>query len=163
MIRKALKECLSQIRGVSAGLAPSEFESLSLAEAISTAVCLHELRTAAAVSCDFRDLPEEAAYPLKACLYHFVEQSLASAFRHTAGANVHVRTIGGETLQIQIDYETQLARFSSWLTEDLELSSENVRHQIEALGGALLVHSPAHQQVRICASFGLADMESANV
>src|SRR5262245_7260371 len=35
VIRKALKECLRQIRDVSAGLAPSEIESMSLAEAIS--------------------------------------------------------------------------------------------------------------------------------
>ena len=76
---------------------------------------------------------------------------------------MHVRASGGETLQIQIDYETQLARSSSELTENLELSNESVRHQIEALGGALLVQSPAHQQVRICASFGLGDRESANV
>ena len=121
MIRKALKECLSQIRDVSAGLAPSEIESLSLAEAISTAVCLHELRTAAAVSCDFRDLPQEATYPLKACLYQFVEEGLAAAVRHTGCGSLHVRATGGDTLQIEIAYETQFPRSSSWLTEDLEL------------------------------------------
>ena len=163
VIRKALKDCLSQIRHLSAGLAPSEIESLSLAEAISTAVCLHELRTAVAVSCDFHDLPQAAAYPLKACLYQFVEQSLQCAFRHAAHASVHVRATGGETLAVQIDYESQLLRSSSWLTEDLELSSEGVRHQIEALGGTLSVHAPAHRQLCIRASFGLGDLGNANV
>jgi len=161
VIRKALKECLSQIRHVSAGLAPSEIESLTLAEAISTAVCLHELRTAAAVSCDFRGLPA-AAYPLKVCLYQFLEQSLGCALRHAA-ANVHVRASGGESLELEIDYTSQLLRSSSWLAEDLELDSESVRHQIEALGGTLSVSSPAHRQLRIRASFGLGDMGNANV
>jgi signal transduction histidine kinase len=163
VIRKALKDCLSQIRDVSAGVAPSEIESLSLAEAISTAVCLHELRIALPVSCDFRDLPQDTPYPLKACLYQFVEQGLASAFRHTAGGHVHVRATGGEALEIAIDYETELPRSSSWLEEDLELSSERIRHQIEALGGTLSVHSPAPRQVLMCASFGLGDMGNANV
>jgi signal transduction histidine kinase len=163
VIRKALKECLSQIRGVSAGLAPSEIESLSLAEAISTAVCLHELRTAAAVSCDFRDLPQAAAYPLKACLYQFVEQSLACAYRHAADGNVHVRASGGEALEVEIDYASQLLRSSSWLSEDFELSSESLRHQIEALGGTLAVHSAAQRRLHIRASFGLGDMGNANV
>jgi signal transduction histidine kinase len=161
VIRKALKDCLSQIRQVSAELAASEIESLTLAEAISTAVCLHELRTAAAVSCDFRALPV-AAYPFKACLYQFVEQSLGCAFRHAA-ANVHVRASGGESLELEIDYTSQLLRSSSWLTEDLELDSESVRHQIEALGGTLSVSSPAHRQLRIRASFALGDMGNANV
>jgi signal transduction histidine kinase len=163
VIRKALKECLSQIRDVSSGLAPSEIESLSLAEAISTAVCLHELRTAAAVSCDFRDLPQEAAYPLKACLYQFIEEGLAAAVRHTGCGSLHVRATGGETLQVEIAYQTQFPRSSSWLTEDLELSSERVRHQIEALGGTLQVLSPAHGQIRFCAGFGLGDMGNTNV
>ena len=162
VIRKALKECLSQIRHVSAGLAPSEIESLTLAEAISTAVCLHELRTAAAVSCDFRGLPAAAAYPLKVCLYQFLEQSLGCALRHAA-ANVHVRASGGESLELEIDYTSQLLRSSSWLAEDLQLDSESVRHQIEALGGTLSVSSPAHRQLRIRASFGLGDMGNANV
>jgi len=162
VIRKALKDCLSQIRNVSAGLAPSEIESLSLAEAISTAVCLYELRTAMAVSCDFRDLPEAAPYPLKACLYQFVEQSLASALRHTAGESVHLSATGSEALRIEIAYETELSRSSSWLTEDFELSSESLRHQIEALGGTLVVLSPEHGRVEICASFGLGDMGNTN-
>ena len=103
------------------------------AGAISTAVCLHELRTAAAVSCDFRDLPQEAGYPLKACLYQFIEEGLAAAVRHTGCGSLHVRATGGEMLEVEIAYETQFPRSSSWLTEDLELSSERVRHQIEAL------------------------------
>jgi signal transduction histidine kinase len=163
VIRKALKECLRQIRDVSAGLAPSEIESLSLAEAISTAVCLHELRTAAAVNCEFRDLPEEAAYPLKACLYQLVEEGLAAATRHQTAGNVHIRAVGGESLQIDIAYETEFARTSAWLTNDLELKSERMRHQIEALGGSLLLQSPADRQVRISASFGPAEMGNTNV
>jgi signal transduction histidine kinase len=163
VIRKALKECLRQIRDVSAGLAPSEIESLSLAEAISTAVCLYELRTGAAVDCEFRELPQEAAYPLKACLYQLIEEGLAAATRHRTAGGVHVSAVGGETLKIDIGYETEFARASAWLTDDLELKSERVRHQIEALGGTLSLQSPADRQVRISASFGLGDMGNTNV
>jgi hypothetical protein len=76
---------------------------------------------------------------------------------------VHVSAVGGETLKIDIAYETEFARASAWLTDDLELKSERVRHQIEALGGTLSLQSPADRQVRISASFGLGDMGNTNV
>jgi len=163
VIRQALKECLRQIRDVSAGLAPSEIESLSLPEAISTAVCLHELRTAALVTCEFRDVPQEAAYPLKACLYQFVEEGLAAASRHGAAGSIHISAAGGESLQVDLAWQTEFARASSWLMEDLELKSERVRHQIEALGGTLTLQSPADRQVRIQVRFGVGDMGNTNV
>jgi hypothetical protein len=164
IIRKALKECLSQIRHVSAGLAPSELQSLSLPEAISTAVCLHELRTATVVSCDFRDLPQDAPYPLKACLYQFVEQGLNGAFQHTAGGDVHVcAQSNGKTLNVELRYEAELSRPLPWLKDDFESGGDNVRHHIEALGGTVLVRSLSEQQLCIAASFGLDDAGSRNV
>ncbi len=91
-ISAALKDCMAQIREVSTGLEPSDLRALSLAKVISTAICLHEARTATTVSCEFRDLPQDAPYALKSCLYQFIEQALGNIFRHSAAsAKVHVR------------------------------------------------------------------------
>jgi hypothetical protein len=56
--------------------------------------------------------------------------------------SVLISAAGGESLKIDDAWETGL-RASSSLTEDLELKSERVRHQIEALGGRVLLQSPA--------------------
>src|SRR5262249_53526424 len=79
-ISAALHECTTQIRGVSTELTPSDLQELSLAEVIGTAICLHEARTGSVVSCEFRDLPQEAPYALKSCLYQFLDQSLGKIF-----------------------------------------------------------------------------------
>jgi signal transduction histidine kinase len=151
-IRHALKECLKQIRDLSASLVPSELDGLSFAEAIKTAVCLHELRTATPVACDLRDLPQSAPDALKACAYQFVSQGLTSAFQHSAGGNVELRASGREKLEIELSYEVQRSKAAGWLTQDLE--DGNVRHRIEALGGSLLVRSEPERRLRITAEFG---------
>jgi signal transduction histidine kinase len=150
-IRKALKECLNQIRDMSFSLAPSELEGLCFAETIKKAIRLHELRTATPVTCDFRNLPPSAPDALKACAYQFVSQGLTSAFQHSAGGNVQVRATGPEKLEIELRYEVQRAKSGPWFADDIDL-----RNRIEALGGSLLVHTEADQQLRITARFGAA-------
>ncbi len=151
-IRHALRECQKQIRELSAELLPSEWDGLSFTEAIRTAVCLHELRTATPVACDFRDLPQSAPNALKACAYQFVSQGLTSAFQHSDGGNVELRASGREKLEIELSYDVQRSKALSWLAQDLE--DGNVRHRIEALGGSLLVRSEAERRLRITAEFG---------
>ena len=146
-ISAALKECMAQIREVSTGLKPSDLRALSLAKVISTAICLHEARTATTVSCEFRDLPQDAPYALKSCLYQFIEQALGNIFRHSAAsAKVHVcAKYEGERLDIEL--LCRLQPVGSRLAEAIENGGESVRHRIEALGGVLSAQSHSDQLV----------------
>jgi signal transduction histidine kinase len=155
-IRKALRECLQQIRDLSASLAPAELDGLCLAETIKKAVRLHELRTLSEVACDLRDLPQRTTEALNACAYQFVSQGLSHALQHGTGAELEVRATGSETLEIELCYEVQRARQVARLAHDVDLAHENLRQRIEALGGSLLVHSEADRHLRISARFGAA-------
>src|SRR5262245_28686599 len=57
-MRKALTQCLHQIRAVSASLAPSALDELSLPETIKMAVCLHAPPTTSPVVGEVRDVPQ---------------------------------------------------------------------------------------------------------
>jgi len=153
-IRKALRDCLQQIRDLSASLAPAELEGLCLAETIEKAVRLHELRTSSAVACDIRDLPQTTSEALNACAYQFVSQGLSSALQHGAGAEVELHATGSEDLEIELCYELQRSKQGAGLAHDLDLAHENLRQRIEALGGSLYVHSEADRHLRISARFG---------
>jgi len=156
-MRKALTQCLRQIRALSASLAPSELADLSFAETLGTAICLHELRTATPVACDFGDLPTSAPDALKACAYQFVSQGLTRASRQSAGGAVHIRATGRENLEIELCYEVERSKRLPRLAEEFE--HEHLRRHIEALGGKLLVRAEAERLLRITARFGAGSSE----
>ena len=152
-MRKALTQCLLQIRAVSASLAPSELEDLSFPETIKTAICLHELRTASPVAYEFRDLPVSAPNSLKACAYQFISHGLSKTSQQSAGkSEVHVRATEQEDLEIELRCEIERSKPAAWLTDDME--HQRLRRHIEALGGNLRVHTEAERYLRITATFG---------
>ena len=156
-ISAALTQCMSQIREVSTGLTPSNLEALPLAKVITTAVCLHEARTASVVSCEFRDLPQDAPFVLKSCLYQFIEQSLGNIFRHSAAsAEVHVcAKCEDDRLEVELNCSLQPAR--SELADAIETGGEGLRHRIEALGGVLSARSHSDQHLSVVASFWIGE------
>jgi signal transduction histidine kinase len=156
-ISAALKQCMTQIREVSTGLTPSDLRALSLAKVIGTAICLHEARTASTVSCEFRDLPQEAPFTLKSCLYQFIEQTLGNIFRHSAAsAKVHVcAKCEGDRLDVELICRLQPQ--GSQLADAIETGGEGVRHRIEALGGMLSAQSHSDQHVSLVASFWIGE------
>ena len=75
-IRMALNESLRHIRGVAGNLLPSDFEDLSVTEALARAARQHQRRTKVTVTVETRGLPEQLPFPIKACLYRFALESL---------------------------------------------------------------------------------------
>jgi signal transduction histidine kinase len=156
-ISAALKECMTQIREVSTGLTPSDLRALPLAKVISTAICLHEARTATTVSCEFRDLPQEAPSALKSCLYQFIEQTLGNIFRHSAAsAKVHV-CAKSEGDRLDVELICRLHPAQSRLAEALENGGDSVRHRIEALGGVLSARFHSDQHLSVVTSFWIGE------
>jgi len=161
-MRKALTQCLHQIRAVSASLTPSELDDLTLPETIKTAICLHEMRTASPVTCEFRDLPQSAPSALKACAYQFVSHSLSKASQQCARhSEVHARATEQENFEIELRCDMERSKQVGWLIEDSE--HQRVRRRIEALGGNLLVEVEAEQHLRITARFGLGAQQAVPV
>ena len=156
-ISAALKDCMAQIRQVSTGLKPSDLRALSLAKVISTAICLHESRTATTVTCEFHGLPQDAPYALKSCLYQFIEQALGNIFRHSAAsAKMHVcARYEGDKLDVEL--VCRAPPVAPWLADAIENGGEGVRHRIEALGGVLSAQAHSDQHVSVTASFWIGE------
>jgi len=155
-ISAALKQCMRQIRDVSMGLTPSDLKALSLPKVISTAICLHEARTASAVSCEFHNLPPTAPDVLKSCLYLFIEQALGTIFRHSAAdADVHV-CAKSEADKLEIELVSRQHPEGLRVAEAIEAGGDSLRQRIEALGGVLSVR-PHPDQLSIVASFWIGE------
>ena len=154
-IRAALSQCMAQIRGVSTGLTPSALQELPLTDVIGTAICLHEARTTSLVSCEFHDLPAEAPYALKTCLYQFIELALNTISRHTPNAKVHV-CAKCEDDRLDLKLVCRLDQAPPGLAHAIERDTESLRPRIEALGGVFALHSHS-QSLSVTTNFWLGD------
>jgi len=155
-ISAALNDCMRQIRGVSTGLTPSDLQDLPLTEVIGTAVCLHEARTGSVVSCEFRDLPQDAAAALKSCLYQFIEEALGCIFRHSQNPAVHISAKSADD-RLEVELSCRLRSPVAGLAEAIERGSESLRHRFEALGGGISTRSSCEQQLTITANFWIGE------
>jgi signal transduction histidine kinase len=155
-ISAALTDCMRQIRGVSTGLTPSDLQDLPLTDVIGTAICLHEARTGSVVSCEFRDLSQDAPYALKSCLYQFIEEALDRVFHHSQNASVHV-CAKSEDDRLEMELICHLQPPAARLAEAIESGSESLRHRFEALGGGISVRSNSDQHLAIVANFWIGE------
>jgi len=155
-ISAALTDCMRQIRGVSTGLTPSDLQDLPLADVIGTAICLHEARTGSVVTCEFRDLPQDAPYALKSCLYQFIEEALGRVFQHSQNASVHV-CAKSEDDRLEMELICHLQPPAARLAEAIDSGSESLQHRFEALGGGISVRSNSDQHLAIVANFWIGE------
>jgi signal transduction histidine kinase len=160
-ITNALKKSVNQIRSVAARLAPSRVNNLSPTEVIETAASLHQLRSSANVTCELGELPEDAPSALKTCLYQFILEGLKNLSEFGDAGRLRLAA-APEPGMLVVDLVSNDVRAMSGATRDLEKSSEDLRYQIEALGGMLCVRYGANGDLIMTASFRLGDMEIAN-
>ncbi|PWT89116.1 MAG: hypothetical protein C5B56_07670 [Proteobacteria bacterium] len=162
-ITNALRKSVSQIRNVASRLAPSSVNHLTPSEVIETAASLHQLRFSAKVTCELGDLPQNAPSALKTCLYQFIEEGLKN-LSHFASARELRLAAAPELGMLLVDLVSDdvNARLKPGTTRNLEKSSEDLRFQIEALGGMLCVRCGPNGDLIMSASFRLGDMELAN-
>lgn len=158
VIRGALNEALSEIRGLAKGFALPELENLKLEDALELAIGNHERRSSTTVRASIpADLP---AIPIavKACAYRFVQEGLNNAFRHASGLgqSVAVRW-DGERLTIDVcDRGPGLSLDPiSPLTGGIGLTG--LRDRIESLGGTMAIEPRQGKGIRLRASFGLGN------
>jgi signal transduction histidine kinase len=155
-ISAALNDCMTQIRGVSTGLTPADLQDLPLTDVIGTAICLHEGRTGSVVSCEFRDLPQDAPSALKSCLYQFIEEALGRVFQHSQNALVHV-CAKSEDERLEMELFCRLQPPAAPIAKAIDSGSESLRHRLEALGGELSVRVDSDQDLAIVANFWIGE------
>jgi signal transduction histidine kinase len=161
IIRGALREALTEIRGLSKGLALPELEALAFEDAIELAIAKHERRSGTSVSVRFPKKLPAVPCSVKTCAYRFVQEGLNNAFRHAGGAGQSVdASWDGARLEIEVsDKGPGIAAIdkANGASSKSGLGLSGMRDRIESIGGTMLVHTAAGGGTRLRASFMLAD------
>ena len=161
-IRTALNESLRHIRGVAGNLLPSDFEDLSVVEALARAARQHQRRAGVAVSIETRGLPEQLPFPIKACLYRFALESLdglppdarAQCRRLYAAYDqrrIVLEVTGGPALPADSQHATTATK-----------SFVSLRDRIEAAGGKLRLASTPTGEFSLVAELNFSEIEQAD-
>jgi signal transduction histidine kinase len=150
IIRGALREALTEIRGLSKGLALPELEKLSFEDALELAIAKHERRSGTTVSVHFADNLPPVPCSVKTCVYRFVQESLNNAYRHAGGAGQRVAACwDGARLEVEV------ADSGPGISGKNGLGLPGMRDRIESIGGTMLVETGVGAGTRLRACFTL--------
>jgi signal transduction histidine kinase len=154
IIRGALKDALSEIRGLSRGLALPELETLTLAETVDLVITNHELRSGKQVEVGFPASLPDIPLSIKTCVYRFVQEGLNNAFRHAdgLGQRVDLSWDGHELTVIVSDQGTGFS-MDGQLPDKGGIGLMGLRDRVEALGGAMVIKTSGLQGTQLQASF----------
>lgn len=141
-IEASLRRALAEVRSASSGVLLPRLGTLTVAETIEQAVRAHRLRTNSVATVELRDLPREAPLATKIALYRVVQEALANAWRHAAGAGQRVRAEGGpDGLRLEVaDAGPGFDPATIGGTDD-QLGLVGMRERAESLGGTFRVES----------------------
>jgi signal transduction histidine kinase len=156
-IRSALDCALEEIISLTETLVPSRINTLSLAETIDIAARRHELRAGVRIDRDIAQLPLRVLFPVKACVYKFVLETLVAVCDKTNSqflrAWEHNNFIAVEICVNQLQGRADLVRGGKWL--------EALRDEVESIGGSLFIKS-SFETVTYTAKIELQDPEQLN-
>lgn len=161
-VRGLLHDTLSEVRNISADIAPPELEKLSPVQTLRLAIRNHERRTGTAVSDSIVSLPAALPLDLKTCLYRFVQEGLNNAFRHAKGADASVcAETNGTVLTIEVvDQGPGMNSSASGSPSGLGLAG--LRDRVEASDGALEIISKIGAGTRLVAKFDIRTAEAVS-
>jgi len=156
-IRSALDCALEEIISLTETLIPSRINTLSLAETIDIAARRHELRTGVCVDRDIARLPLRVLFPVKACVYKFVLETLVAVCDKTSPQFLRAwednNFIKVEICVDRLQRRADLVSGGKWL--------EALRDEVESIGGTLFIKSSV-ETVTYTAKIELQDPEQLN-
>jgi signal transduction histidine kinase len=159
-IRKALKDTLRHIRGVSGSFPPAEIENLTVAETFAKAILRHEQKTLAPVAFESHGLPEDAPFALKISLYRFTLQCLDNTY--PARAQSVSATCENDALVLEITGGRETLDAGTHPISGNCPRLKSLHDRIEAIGGKLNRVQHANGDVSLIAELSLVDMEVAS-
>ncbi len=161
-VQTVLVDALKDIRNIAAGLAVPEIDTLSLEDALRSAVKRHEQLTGTSVSVRF-DQMVATPHAIKLCAYRFVQEGLSNAFRHAAGAGQTVSaTCVSDAVTIELsDSGPGFDPATDGRSHSLGLRS--LTDRIESLAGTFRLDSSPGKGTRLVAQIPFNHGSSADV
>lgn len=149
-VEEVLREAMTDMRGVAAGLRVPELAPVSVEAVAARAVQDHERRTGATVTLHTAALPDAAPLPVKIALFRALQESLSNATRHGGRDTMGVELVGrsatrhhGSSQQgLELVVRDDGAGFDpETIGEDAGLGLAGIREQAEILGGTFAIRS----------------------
>jgi signal transduction histidine kinase len=140
-VHGAVRDALTDLRAISAGLRLPELSALSVAQVASRAIDDHERRSGINVSRQLERLPEQAPLPIKIALLRTLQEALSNATRHGGGADLSVKLArDADSLRLAVGdhgpgFDPEAAKRSG------RLGLAGMRERAELLGGSFEVDS----------------------
>jgi len=162
-VQNVLGESITELRTISAGIAPPELQGVTLRQAIELAARNHEKRTGTKVDCHIEDLPADVSPSIKTALYRFTQEGLTNAFRHAAGIGqtVIARVSKGQVEVEVVDAGPGMAH--DFKSAPSALGLAGLRDRLESLGGSLEIKTQPGSGTRLITQFVLAKEAPSHV
>jgi signal transduction histidine kinase len=141
-VASAVRDALTEMRGIAAGLRLPELEHTSVEETAHRAIDDHRRRTGVTVEEHLEGLPARSPLPVRIALYRALQELLSNATRHGSGT-IGVVLTGGPVLRLEVSDEGPGFDPSRVGTPD-HLGLAGVREQAELLGGGFDVGRTDH-------------------
>jgi signal transduction histidine kinase len=140
VIRRCLDEAMREIRNICRGLTLPQLESMAFGELVHSAVAAHEERTGSRVSLSLAEAAPVLSQSEKICVYRFIQEGLANAFRHAGGVG---QAVSAELRQgsLAIMVKDAGLGFAAHEANNGGLGLAGLRERVESLGGAFQVDS----------------------
>lgn len=141
-VQSAMREALTEIRNISAGISLPELESLELNEILQLVVANHERRTKTHVARKFEPLPLGTSVALKTCLYRCGQEALNNAFLHALGKGQFLSaTSDVDSITLTISDAGPGIEHARPIKTGDKLGLVGLRHRVELLGGTFQIAS----------------------
>lgn len=133
-IRSFLDEAMREIRNICRGLTLPHIESMQLDELVRAVVAVHEQRTGTTVALSLPEASPPLSQSERICIYRFVQEALANAFRHAGGAGQRVDVLLQDR-RLTISVSDEGPGFDVGSRAGSGLGIAGLRERVESLGG----------------------------
>ncbi|WP_198585928.1 sensor histidine kinase [Pararhizobium haloflavum] len=156
----ALRDAMTDIRNICAGLSLPEVESLSAEEAVKLMVSNHEQRTGTSVALSLDAAVAELSLPGRICVSRLVQEGLNNAVRHANGIGQRVWLIAREGVMEAGVASRIPSTDRPSVTHRGGLGLQGLKERVRSLGGSFAV-TEADGEMMISMSMPLGSVGDA--
>lgn len=152
IVRDCVKDTITELRIIAAGLALPEVESRPLGDVVASAARAHARRSGSPVQCDVAPDTPDAQAAVKVCAYRLVQEGLSNSLRHAAGRGQAVAVArNGGWIEIRIVDSGPGFGSDNEPAEGGGRGLSGLKDRIESLGGTLELSNRPEGGAMLCA------------
>jgi signal transduction histidine kinase len=157
VVQGAVKDALSEVRAISAGLRLPELAPLTVGDVAERAISNHERRSGTDVDRRLGSLPEQAPLAIKIGLLRTLQEALSNATRHGGGVDV-TASVWAEEGMLRLEVSDHGPGFDpSGVDRNGRLGLAGMRERAELLGGTFEISSRLGRGTIVSASWPLPE------